>query len=143
MRDIHLLRGEYVGGIGALELRFEQARVQAGWIHRPACAEPVRVPVHGQAAADDSERTADTPGTQIEIVDDGVAEPVPVVGEIECAAAEIGAKRNDRVCRDEQLVEIALGGADDRPGGLPVRTPVDAAVDIELQGIGRPQLADP
>ena len=134
--------GQHALGVAAGELRLEQPGAQSGGVHRPVGTEARAVAAAGQVAGDAAERAAHAPGAQIEIPDHGIAHPVPLVGEIDRLAGEVGAERAVRVRHDVQDVEIAPGAAGHGPGGPSRRAPQEAPLDLQPQGIGGEQVAD-
>ena len=93
-------------------------------------------------AGDVAEHAGKPEGAQIEILHHRIGHPVPAVGESERLSGDVRATGTHDVRDDVEGVEIAAHAPVHRPGGLPGRSPVDAALDLHADRIAGAQLAD-
>ena len=140
--QLHVPGGQHAIGVAARDLPLKQPGAQSGGVDGSVRAEARGVAAAGQVAGDAAEQVAQAPGPQIEIPHYRIADPVPLVGEIECLAGDVGTERAVGVRDDVEDVEISPGAAGHRPGGLSRRAPQDAPLDLQPQGIGGDEVAD-
>ena len=114
----HVPGGQHMVAVEAVELSLEQPDTQAGGIRGSGAAEAVRIAVNGELSRDEAQYAAATPHADIQVMCDGIAEPVPMVGQVERLAREVGSERQGGVNRERQRCEVTLPRQRARPRGL-------------------------
>src|SRR3569833_1102958 len=105
----HLARRQHMIMIEPVELSMERSDVQARWIRLSTATEAVRIAVQLGFAGNQAEHTTTAPDTDIEVMRNYIAQPVPMTRQVQCLTVEVGAKWRGRVDPQRQRGKIANG----------------------------------